>query len=332
MNALQDCLDNALKLLSKKKSKKPKNDVVLDEQEPIDVVVDTIIGLLEHSTSFNRTVANQAFGLITSLCKESTIELILTVSHFLLQNAHRTGPEVLSQQLERRDPTADDDEDEEMGEIAEEYGEDGVESSDDEDDEVEESNESDDVNDEEDSESENDIEEFRKKVALAMNIKDDDDDSSDDGMNDDQMMAMDEQLAAVFKSRSAEVRKGKSVFSHLPFVICFLSMFGVVFQTLMPNERRLTSKTASSTLWMCSCEKSPQTNWSSNASTPLLKSSQPRVRMKGSYQTKQKASSVHGSPNQRMSRNRRTLQKQLKLCSLYTSTLGKFAHLNYWRL
>lgn len=67
---------------TKKKSKKVDPEAVSAEpaEEPVDVLVDTIIGFLEKSTSYMRTVGNQVFSLLTSSMKEGTIDLILTVS------------------------------------------------------------------------------------------------------------------------------------------------------------------------------------------------------------------------------------------------------------
>jgi DNA polymerase phi len=48
--------------------------------EPIDVFVDTIIGFLEKSTAYMRTVGNQVFALMSGAVQESTIDLIVTVS------------------------------------------------------------------------------------------------------------------------------------------------------------------------------------------------------------------------------------------------------------
>lgn len=48
--------------------------------EPIDILVDSIIGLLEQSMAYLRAVANQAFSLLSSTVQETTVNLILTVS------------------------------------------------------------------------------------------------------------------------------------------------------------------------------------------------------------------------------------------------------------
>src|SRR5262245_6011372 len=47
--------------------------------KPIDVLVDTIIGFLEKSSSFTRTVGNEAFSLLSGFVEDTTIDLILAV-------------------------------------------------------------------------------------------------------------------------------------------------------------------------------------------------------------------------------------------------------------
>lgn len=65
-----------------KKSKKAAkvNDDNEEALDPIDGLIDIIIGLLEKPTGYLRTIANQAFASLTPLVKESSIDLILTVS------------------------------------------------------------------------------------------------------------------------------------------------------------------------------------------------------------------------------------------------------------
>ena len=50
-----------------------------DAPEPVDVLVDTVIGFLEKATAYMRAVANQVFSLLTGVVRESTIDLILAV-------------------------------------------------------------------------------------------------------------------------------------------------------------------------------------------------------------------------------------------------------------
>ena len=50
------------------------------QPEPIDVFVDVIIGCLEKGTAFMRVVGNRSFSLLSGAVKDSTINLILSVS------------------------------------------------------------------------------------------------------------------------------------------------------------------------------------------------------------------------------------------------------------
>lgn len=72
---------------STKKSKGKKAQQVVEDAaeaplEPVDIMVDTIIGFLEKSTAYMRAVGNQAFSLISGSVQASTIDLILSVRHF----------------------------------------------------------------------------------------------------------------------------------------------------------------------------------------------------------------------------------------------------------
>lgn len=64
----------------KKSKKAAKVDDDNEALDPIDGLIDIIIGLLEKPTGYLRTIANQAFASLTPLVKESSIDLILTVS------------------------------------------------------------------------------------------------------------------------------------------------------------------------------------------------------------------------------------------------------------
>ncbi|KAG6845192.1 hypothetical protein H0H87_012749 [Tephrocybe sp. NHM501043] len=199
--ALEACIDGATRMFpqGKKGKKGRKSAAANDEQplaEPVDVFVDTIIGFLEKSTAYMRTVGNQVFGLLSGAVQESTIDLIVT-------------------QLERRDPAElleGDDEDEEMGVDGDhEPAANGA-------DVEEESNESDDDNEEDDEDSNDEEEdvELRRKIEEALRVNGiaaatGETDEEEDLMDDDQMMAIDEQLAAVFRSRASERKTSKGV-------------------------------------------------------------------------------------------------------------------------
>ena len=64
-----------------KKSKKSRKSAASDGTlpEPVDVFVDTIIGFLEKSTAYMRSVSNQVFALLSAAVQESTVDLIVTV-------------------------------------------------------------------------------------------------------------------------------------------------------------------------------------------------------------------------------------------------------------
>ncbi|KAF7363316.1 hypothetical protein MSAN_00987000 [Mycena sanguinolenta] len=190
---LEDCLDASTRMfLSTKKSKGKKPQKAAEDSadmplEPIDIMVDAIIGFLEKSTAFLRAVGNQVFSLISSSVQASTIDLILS-------------------QLERRNPSelAQDHDDSEAEESEGEEHSDSDSSSDDAE-----------MSDNESSDGEVDPE-LRSKIAEALRVNGvdvasgDEDDSDEELMDDDQMLAVDEQLAQVFRLRESE-RKGKNV-------------------------------------------------------------------------------------------------------------------------
>lgn len=109
-----------------------------------------------------------------------------------------------TQQLERRDPTKEDEEEGEEiedGESTEEYSSPEGE---DEDDENEEDGEA-------DPELRRKIEEALRASGVEPADDSEDDDSEEELMDDDQMMAIDGQLAEIFRSRASEKRGGKGM-------------------------------------------------------------------------------------------------------------------------
>lgn len=201
----------------KKKSKKtsqPSGDA--DEAEPIDVLVDSIIGLLEQSTSYLRTVGNQVFSLLSGSVQDTSIDLILRVRvHSVI---HR-GFELTSilQQLEPRNPAelVDEEEDVEMEDDLDDEGDVPSDTDHDEESEDAESASGEGESEEEEGDDE-DVQELRRKIEEALKVNgieaatgDSDEESDEDLMDDDQMMAIDEQLAAVFKSQASEKKSSK---------------------------------------------------------------------------------------------------------------------------
>lgn len=85
----QICITNIEQLFPRKSSPKKKKQQTSEEPEPTPVaaLVDTLIGYLDKSTSFLRTIANQAFNLLSSLVDRESIDLILTVC-FIVGHLH----------------------------------------------------------------------------------------------------------------------------------------------------------------------------------------------------------------------------------------------------
>ncbi|KAF9069832.1 DNA polymerase phi-domain-containing protein [Rhodocollybia butyracea] len=196
---MESCIDAAVREFSLEKTKKkghpsaPVENGDTDVPEPVDIIVDTIIGFMEKSTTYMRTVGNQVFSLISGHVKSTTIELILT-------------------QLETRDPTAEESDDEEMDDQGDD-GEEGMSQLSDSDS----SSDHDDHDEGEDSNEEEVDEELRQKILEALSVNgveaanEDDEESEEEFMDDDQMMAIDEQLAEVFRSRVNEKKASKDV-------------------------------------------------------------------------------------------------------------------------
>jgi DNA polymerase phi len=148
--------------------------------EPIDVLVDVIIGFLEKGTAYMRAAGNQSFSLLSGAVKDSTINLILS-------------------QLEHRNPS----------DLVVDYDEDSLVI---EDDSSEAGHDSDSESPSADEPNEtlgsNDAENeglAETTEGLLRNSIDSSVDSSDEGsdleLDDDQMMAVDDQLAQIFKDR-----------------------------------------------------------------------------------------------------------------------------------
>ena len=86
VSMVQSCIDSAFRLFPPS----PENPDVLEpsgddelqlpQPEPIDVLVDVIIGCLEKGTAFMRAVGNRSFSLLSGMVNYSTIDLILSVS------------------------------------------------------------------------------------------------------------------------------------------------------------------------------------------------------------------------------------------------------------
>ncbi|KAL7413375.1 DNA polymerase phi-domain-containing protein [Mrakia frigida] len=159
-----------------------------EDLDPMDLLVDVLIGFLERASSQLRALASQVFGMLSGEVTESTVDLLLA-------------------QLETRPVTADE-EDEEMDGEDEEEGDDDEEEEDDESEEEE----------EEEEETSGDVDpELRKRIAEALQVngadavgggEEDSDEEDELLMDDDQMLALDDKLAEIFKSQVMG-KKGK---------------------------------------------------------------------------------------------------------------------------
>ncbi|KAK7014985.1 DNA polymerase phi-domain-containing protein [Favolaschia claudopus] len=249
-STLEDCVDASIRMFFStkkkgKKSQKAAEDSTDPPPEPIDIMVDTIIGFLEKSTSYMRNLGNQVFFLLSSSVQASTVDLVLT-------------------QLERRDPAelAQDNDDSEE----EDYGdEDGSHSDSD----------SDSSENLDDGSSDGEVDpELRRKIAEALRVngadaasqdEDGDDDASEEElMDDEQMLAVDDQLAQIFrmrenasKSRNVDTQREATHFKNrvLDLVDTFLKnqpSSALVIRVLLPlvelssisnaDERQLADK------------------------------------------------------------------------------------------
>ncbi|KAG8217899.1 DNA polymerase phi-domain-containing protein [Butyriboletus roseoflavus] len=200
---LEATLEATAKMFSRekmpKKSKSQPMPPFEDEPSSIDILVDVIIGFLENASAFTRSVANESFSRVTNAVQGSTVDLILS-------------------QLERRDPGDLVGEDEEMSSEDEREGDDDGSDKEDEE-EVEEEQESsgEEESGESDSEEVDDeaAEKVRKKIedalkASGVDVGEDnlEDPSDEEPVDDEQMMALDDTLAQIFRTRTNK-RKSK---------------------------------------------------------------------------------------------------------------------------
>ena len=86
VSVVQSCVDSASLLFHRLTEKiylfeSPRDDELPQPPpEPIDIFVDTIIGCLEKGTAFMRAVGIRSFSLLSGVVKDTTINLILSVS------------------------------------------------------------------------------------------------------------------------------------------------------------------------------------------------------------------------------------------------------------
>lgn len=80
------------KASKKKKAAEAEDDEEEEDLEPIDILVDVLIGFLEKSSSQLRALASQVFGVLSGEATESTIDLLLAVNyHFAFLRHHNAS-------------------------------------------------------------------------------------------------------------------------------------------------------------------------------------------------------------------------------------------------
>ncbi|KAH8108174.1 DNA polymerase phi-domain-containing protein [Cristinia sonorae] len=186
-DTLQECVDATRRLFPEKKKQKKTNEV--SHAEPLDILVDIIIQFLEKGTLFMRTVSNQAFTLLSGSLQSSSIDLIVAQLVSRDPEELADGPDDAMDE----DPASEDD---------------AKEDSDSDEDEDEDDDDEGDL--EENSQLRAAIEEALGVNGLKVSEDDEDEDSDEELMDDDQMLAIDEQLAAVFKARAEEKGRGRT--------------------------------------------------------------------------------------------------------------------------
>jgi DNA polymerase phi len=194
-----DMLDEAVGAVrvlfpAKKRGRSKKAEPTVDEDAPppVDALLDVLVALLDKGSADLRTLANQVFGMLVPVMTASAVEHLVAQ---LEQSGAAEG--------------ADDDEEHEHGPDCNHSDEEDEDEDEDEDESDAESTASDDT----DANAEVDPD-FRRRVAEALKVsgvldekedgEGDDNDSDDESVwDDEQMMKVDEQLAAVFKQQAS---------------------------------------------------------------------------------------------------------------------------------
>ncbi|KAF8934912.1 DNA-directed DNA polymerase [Dissophora ornata] len=211
LGELHDCYDKVFASSSRKTNGKKAASTEEDEEEeiqPVEVIIDILLSFLIKPSALLRHVSEQVFVIF---CDKMT----------------KTGLELMLSTLQTKDNKDDMFGEEEDGEDEDAEADAHSQSDEDEEDEDEDEEDSDEEEDSEDmevDEEEDDNalvdEEFRKKLAAALNVKDGDDDedeSEEELLDDDQMMAFDEKLNEIFKQKKlakAQQKDAKQTLIH----------------------------------------------------------------------------------------------------------------------
>ncbi|KAF9426046.1 DNA-directed DNA polymerase [Podila epigama] len=179
-----------------------------EEIQPVEVIVDILLSFLIKPSALLRHVSEQVFVIFCDKMTKTGLELMLSTLQTKDNKDDMFGEEQ-DEDEEDEDAEADahnqsDDEDEDED--------------DDEEDDDEDEDESEDMEVDEDGDEPVD-EEFRKKLAAALNVKEGEDDDSEEEelLNDDEMMAFDEKLNEIFKQKKlakAQQKDAKQTLIH----------------------------------------------------------------------------------------------------------------------
>ncbi|KAG0326236.1 DNA-directed DNA polymerase [Dissophora globulifera] len=197
LGELHDCYDKVFAAGSKKtngkKAASANGDDDEDEIQPVEVIIDILLSFLIKPSALLRHVSEQVFVIFCDKMTKTGLELMLSTLQTKDNKDDMFGEE-------------DDEEDEDAeAEAQNQSDEDEEDESEDEENSDEEESEDMEVDEDEDDDDAPVDEEFRKKLAAALNIKDgnedDEDESEEELLDDDQMMAFDEKLNEIFKQK-----------------------------------------------------------------------------------------------------------------------------------
>ncbi|KAG0086769.1 DNA-directed DNA polymerase [Podila epicladia] len=204
LGELHECYDKVFTTSKKANGKKADDDD--EELQPIEVIIDILLSFLIKPSALLRHVSEQVFVIFADKMTKTGLELMLST---------------LQTKDNKDDMFGEEDEEDEDAEADAHNQSDDDEDSNDEDDEEEDESEDMDVDedDDEDDDSAPVDEEFRKKLAEALKVKDGDDDESEEEelLGDDEMMAFDEKLNEIFKQKKlakAQEKGAKETLIH----------------------------------------------------------------------------------------------------------------------
>ncbi|KAG0373315.1 DNA-directed DNA polymerase [Mortierella sp. AD032] len=202
LGELHDCYDKVFAAPKKASGKKASNDDDEEEEiQPVEVIVDILLSFLIKPSALLRHVSEQVFVIFCDKMTKTGLELMLSTLQTKDNKDDMFGEEGEDDDAEA-DANNQSDDDEEEGD------------SDDDEDESEDM----DVDEDEDDDAPVD-EEFRKKLAAALNVKDvdDEDESEEELLDDDQMMAFDDKLNEIFRQKKlakAQQKDAKQTLVH----------------------------------------------------------------------------------------------------------------------